>query len=258
MYWRGYPARTDENIPEAIHYLRELSLSGSWSGAYGPHLAFLASEDIPGNDHGGSAIQYLDANGCDMDAEKDKSAMRREYRRKRSEFVSSLGKQDMALAFSAAPTPFKSLFQHDGVRAKSVAAYYPSGSEASPLALLAHASMAGCTTALPHVTGKSTPMRFLKWSAENSLEKGAFGLMQPAADSDVIIPDIVLVPLVAFDRNLNRLGQGAGHYDRALSLIKDVYTIGIAWSVQEASFVHTDPWDIPMDAILTEREWITR
>jgi 5-formyltetrahydrofolate cyclo-ligase len=67
----------------------------------------------------------------------------------------------------------------------------------------------------------------------------------------------VLVPLVAFDSRLMRLGQGAGHYDRALSLLGNAIAIGIAWSVQYAPSLITDPWDIPMDAVLTEKSWIT-
>ncbi|MGB5076388.1 MAG: 5-formyltetrahydrofolate cyclo-ligase, partial [Sphingorhabdus sp.] len=81
--------------------------------------------------------------------------------------------------------------------------------------------------------------------------------MQPPAHSQACTPDIVLVPLVAFDSRLVRLGQGAGHYDRALSLLDTAFSIGIAWSVQHAPSLIADPWDIPMDAILTERSWIS-
>ena len=99
---------------------------------------------------------------------------------------------------------------------------------------------------------------FLQWQPGDELIEGAFGLMQPKSSAPTLTPDIVLVPLVAFDRALNRLGQGAGHYDRALSIIDNVQTIGIAWSVQEAGAIPADPWDVPLDAILTEKEWISR
>jgi 5-formyltetrahydrofolate cyclo-ligase len=55
-----------------------------------------------------------------------------------------------------------------------------------------------------------------------------------------------------------RLGQGAGHYDRALSVLDNCTSIGVAWSVQQANILPTDPWDVPLDAVLTERSWIIR
>ena len=184
----------------------------------------------------------------------EKSAMRREFRGKRDVFVARLSTQDMGLAFSATPSLLKSLF----ISNKVVVAYIPIGSEANPAAFLATAHEAGCKTALPHVTSAVAPMRFLQWQPGDELVEGAFGLMQPEEGAPTLTPDIALVPLVAFDRALNRLGQGAGHYDRALSVIDNVQTIGIAWSVQEAGAIPADPWDVPLDAILTEKEWISR
>jgi 5-formyltetrahydrofolate cyclo-ligase len=183
-----------------------------------------------------------------------KSEDRCEYRKKRDRYLAGLSDQDVSLAFSAVPSPLRSLFSPD----KIVAAYIPIESEANPQALLKFAHEAGCKTALPHVTSMTAPMRFLQWQLGDVLEDGPFGLKQPKADAAVISPDIILVPLVAFDRSLNRLGQGAGHYDRALSLLEDAYTVGIAWSVQEAPYLAADPWDMPLDAILTEKEWISR
>ena len=189
-----------------------------------------------------------------MDAMPEKNAMRREFRGKRDAFAAGLSTQDMGLAFSATPSPLKSLF----ISNKVIAAYIPIGSEANPAAFLTAAQEAGCKTALPHVTSAVSPMQFLQWQPGDELIEGAFGLMQPKHSSPTLTPDIVLVPLVAFDRALNRLGQGAGHYDRALSIIENVQTIGIAWSVQEAEAIPADPWDVPLDAILTEKEWISR
>jgi 5-formyltetrahydrofolate cyclo-ligase len=181
-----------------------------------------------------------------------KSAMRRIFRRKRDEFVAALSPQDLKIAFSAAPSPLKTIF----APGKTVAAYVGICSEADPFALLRAAHAAGCNTALPYVTSKVSPMQFLDWSPGEPLESGPFGLIQPLAATRATRPDIVLVPLVAFDRRLTRLGQGAGHYDRALSVIPEATTVGIAWSVQCADFIPADPWDIPLDYILTEKEWI--
>jgi 5-formyltetrahydrofolate cyclo-ligase len=184
----------------------------------------------------------------------EKVEMRRHFRRVREEFVKSLSNQDLTAAFSNAPSALKSLFALD----RTVAAYAAIGSEVNPMALLEIARQHGCKTALPHVVSKIAPMRFLKWAPGDILDDGPFGLIQPLASNAVMIPDIVFVPLVAFDRSLARLGQGAGHYDRALSILDNVTAIGIAWSVQECNKLPIDPWDVPLDAVLTEKEWICR
>jgi 5-formyltetrahydrofolate cyclo-ligase len=184
----------------------------------------------------------------------DKIAMRRRYRNIRDEYVASLSSQDQELAFSRPPSVLKSLFTPE----KTVAAYVAVGSEVNPFALLRFAFDAGCKTALPYVVGKVSPMQFLAWSPGDPLEQGPFKLLQPKAESEPVAPEIILVPLIAFDRKLSRLGQGAGHYDRALSQMENSIAIGVAWSVQEATSLITDPWDIPLDAVLTEKEWICR
>ncbi len=180
--------------------------------------------------------------------------MRDAMRKRRAEFFAGLPESAKAIAFSATPSPLRELF----APGKVVAGYVAAGSEADPGGLLTAAARAGCTLALPYVTSKSAPMKFLSWELEQPLENGPFGLEQPAASNAEIHPDVVLVPMIAFDRNLNRLGQGGGHYDRALSLLENAVKIGIAWSVQEVGSVACDVWDVPLDAILTEREWISR
>ena len=131
------------------------------------------------------------------------------------------------------------------------------GSEADPAELLRKADERGCITVLPYVTHRSAPMLFLRWKPGDPLESGPFGLLQPVASAERLSPEVLLVPLVAFDSRLMRLGQGAGYYDRALSVLDGAIAIGLAWSVQHAPAIEADPWDIPMDAILTEKAWIT-
>ncbi|MFN3619404.1 5-formyltetrahydrofolate cyclo-ligase [Sphingorhabdus sp.] len=188
-----------------------------------------------------------------MSSENEKQAQRLEYRCIRDRFVDALSPQDRALAFSKIPSPLK---KYLGL-GKIVAGYVAVGSEVDPAAYLTEAYGLGCEIALPHVTSKVAPMRFLRWRPGEVLVRGPFGLQQPADDSKECAPDIVLVPLVAFDDRLMRLGQGAGHYDRALSLLDQSVAIGLAWSVQHAPALETDIWDVPLDAILTEKSWIT-
>lgn len=209
----------------------------------------LASEDIPGNDpwwfrHLSSAKR--------SDLQPDKSQLRTRFRAERDRFVSNLSAADRLRAFSVAPSPLTQLFAPDIV----ISAYHPTGSEADPLRLLAQAAEAGCKTALPHVTGRAAPMQFLRWGPNDPLVPGPFGLLQPDIDAEPCRPDIVLVPLLAFTDSGIRLGQGAGHYDRALSLLDGSKAIGIAWSIQQTEILPHDPWDVPLDAILTEKAWI--
>ena len=179
--------------------------------------------------------------------------MRRLYREKRDKFVEALSDRERSIAFSKIPSPLAA-FLRPG---KIVAGYVGKDSEADPSALLREAHDRGCIAALPYVISRAAPMQFLRWSPNDPLEPGPFGLLQPVSTADVIPPDVVLVPMIAFDSRLMRLGQGAGHYDRALSILPNHVAVGIAWSIQHAPAIEADPWDVPMDAILTEKSWIT-
>lgn len=186
--------------------------------------------------------------------ESSKSELRAFYRKARADFAANLSDSERAIAFSAPPSMLTDHFTNR----KIVAGYIPVGTEADPQALLRIAQEKGCSIALPYVTSRASPMRFLRWAIGEPLHTGPFGLLQPKAESEDCHPDIILTPLVAFDRNLMRLGQGAGHYDRALSVRSTALIVGIAWSVQETQQLPCDPWDIPLHAILTEKAWITR
>ncbi|GAA0311469.1 5-formyltetrahydrofolate cyclo-ligase [Sphingomonas oligophenolica] len=140
----------------------------------------------------------------------------------------------------------------------TVASYVPLGSEADPFLLARAAVERGCMIALPHVTRRSEPMRFLAWDSEADLIPGPFGLQQPHHEAPALAPDIVLTPLVAFDSALNRLGQGAGYYDRAFAQFPDAWRVGVAWSMQRVESLPADAWDVPLHALITEREWIVK
>ncbi len=181
-----------------------------------------------------------------------KSELRRTLRRKRDAFVEQIDAGQRALCFSCPPSALASLFEGCPL----VAGYLPIGSEADPRRLMHAAAQAGCALALPYVLSKAQPMQFLPYIDGDELAEGPFGLKQPCKVTAAIAPDLVLVPLVGFDRQGNRLGQGAGHYDRALSLLPNAIRIGVAWSAQEVTALPADPWDEPLHAICTEKEWI--
>ncbi|MEG3165947.1 5-formyltetrahydrofolate cyclo-ligase [Sphingomonas sp. PB2P19] len=138
----------------------------------------------------------------------------------------------------------------------TVASYVPIGSEADPSPLARAAVDAGCVIALPHVVDRTQLMRFLSWDTEAALAAGPYGLSQPAQDAAELEPDIILTPLVGFDRRGNRIGQGAGYYDRAFAVHPSAWRVGVALSVQEVSTLTPDAWDVPLHAIATEQDWI--
>jgi 5-formyltetrahydrofolate cyclo-ligase len=134
--------------------------------------------------------------------------------------------------------------------------YQKTGSEVNIDAILTEANMHDVMVALPFIGERGDAMLFKHWVFDEPLVKSPYGFLQPRADATEAAPDIILVPLVGFDRDMNRLGQGAGHYDRIFTLFSNALRVGIAWSCQECPSVPTDPWDIPLDAVLTEKEWI--
>lgn len=134
----------------------------------------------------------------------------------------------------------------------TVASYVPIGSEADPAQLAAAAIGAGCRLALPHVVDRAAPIRFLLWEFGAPLVDGPFGLRQPDRDSPEVAPDVILTPLVGFDARLNRLGQGAAHYDRAFARYGDAWRVGVAWSIQQVPVIPNDIWDVPLHAVITE------
>lgn len=159
--------------------------------------------------------------------------------------------------FGAAEIPVPAAFSARLARGMTVASYVPMGSEADPSPLARAAVEAGCVIALPHIVDRSRPLRFLAWSTGAALVAGPFGLSQPAETAEEVEPDIVLTPLVGFDRRGNRLGQGAGYYDRAFVRHPRAWRVGIALSVQQADALPIEAWDVPLHAIATEQEWIT-
>jgi 5-formyltetrahydrofolate cyclo-ligase len=141
--------------------------------------------------------------------------------------------------------------------ARAVAVYLPIGSEMGTAAIIAALHKQGTQIALPHVTSRTSPLRFCAWSPGQNLAAGPFGLQQPPDDAPELTPDIILTPLLGFDRAGRRIGYGAGHYDRAFAAHPHAQRVGIAWSFQQIPHVPIDPWDVPLHAIATECEWIT-
>ena len=140
----------------------------------------------------------------------------------------------------------------------SIAGYYPSDFEVNILDFLSQANRKNFKIALP-VIKKNYKMLFKYWLPNEPLYVNNYGILEPKKQNITLKPDVILVPLVAFDRNLNRIGYGKGYYDRALqqlSVNKKILTIGIAFSFQECSFIPKNRHDYNLDCILTNRNLI--
>ena len=117
----------------------------------------------------------------------------------------------------------------------------------------------GWTLALPRVEGEDGGMVFRQWAPGDTLVHDEVGLNAPGPSSPALEPDLVITPLLAFDRQGRRLGQGGGYYDRALEALrarKRVFVLGLAYVGQETHGLPDEPHDQRLDAILTESEYI--
>ena len=112
---------------------------------------------------------------------------------------------------------------------------------------------------LPTIAPHTKQLHFLQWKTDSALLLNCYAIAEPLADSPQLIPDIILVPLLAFDRSGNRLGYGAGYYDetlRELRKTKNIIAIGIAFGFQEVPQIPAESFDERLDMVITERETI--
>ncbi|PHS77509.1 MAG: 5-formyltetrahydrofolate cyclo-ligase [Rhodospirillaceae bacterium] len=137
------------------------------------------------------------------------------------------------------------------------AGYYPIGDELDVRPAMLALDRLGILQSLPEVTAKDRPLRFRAWSPGEDLEQGTLGTLHPLNTAPLMRPDIVLVPLLAFDARGHRLGWGGGYYDRTLELLRKtgkVTAIGVAYSAQEVDVLPTDNYDQPVDWVITEKQ----
>jgi 5-formyltetrahydrofolate cyclo-ligase len=136
----------------------------------------------------------------------------------------------------------------------SLSAFLAIGDEIDPLPLLRRLWQAGHVTALPVMVGKARPLIFRQWRQGEALIEVQWGIREPLETAPVIVPDVVLVPLLAFDARGYRLGYGGGFYDRSIAEIracKPVVTIGLAYDELQVDAVPHCQYDEPLDWVLT-------
>jgi len=146
------------------------------------------------------------------------------------------------------------IIKKEKITRKVIGGYYPVNFEVDDLELLRKFEKKKFNISLP-VIKKNFKMDFYKWSFSNPLKINKYGIPEPEIN-DIVYPDVLLIPLVAFDKDLNRLGYGGGYYDRLiekLSKRKKIMKIGLALSVQEIEKVPTNKYDQKLDFIITEK-----
>ena len=188
------------------------------------------------------------------DVTSPKAVLRREMRARRHGFVSDLEPEESDGAFATLPRALWPLF----APARTIGLYHAIGSEAPTLNLIRFVVDARRTAVLPWFADAASPMAFRVWRPGDPLEPGPLGMGQPTGAATEVEPDLLFVPLLAFDAKLSRLGQGRGHYDRWLAAHEGVPAIGLGWSAQEVEELPLEPHDVPLDAMLTERSVLTR
>jgi 5-formyltetrahydrofolate cyclo-ligase len=143
--------------------------------------------------------------------------------------------------------------------ASVVSGYRPRGSEIDPWPVMRAFAKHGARLALPVAFDRKSPLEFRAYADGDPLEPDAFNILAPTADAAIVEPDLVIAPLLAFDRFGGRMGQGAGHYDRTLEGLRawrPLFVLGIAYAGQQVARVPLEPHDQRLEAILTEKAYI--
>ena len=179
-----------------------------------------------------------------------KDHLRKELRALRREHVANLDPATRALILHRPPAPLLELVPE----AATIGLYHATAHEAPGSGYARFFHERGHKLALPRFAHRGAAMEFAAWTdpwSEDDCEVGPFGLMQPLAEAEMITPDLLFVPLLAFTEDGARLGQGGGHYDRWLAAHPGVPAIGLAWDVQRVEDLPCEAHDHALTAVVT-------
>lgn len=138
-----------------------------------------------------------------------------------------------------------------------VSGYAPIRGELDPTPLMQNLAARGARLALPVIMARGKTLSFRAWSPDDKLTMGALGILEPSPAAEELLPDIMLVPLAAFDRTGHRIGYGGGYYDYTFSHLREtkhVLGVGLAFAVQETKIVPALAHDVALDYVLTEQK----
>ncbi len=182
--------------------------------------------------------------------ESTKSELRKTLRAARKAHVEALPDSIRGLLFHRPPAPLLARIPQEAV----IGLYHAGPWEAPAAAYARFFRDAGHAIALPFFETRDAPMSFRHHTdpyAQDDLEVGPFGMLQPAADAAPEVPHVLFVPLAGFTAEGARLGQGGGHYDRWLAEHPPELAVGLAWDAQLCDALPTEPHDIALDAVVT-------
>lgn len=180
----------------------------------------------------------------------DKQFLRKQLRAARRDHVDALPDVTRALLFKRPPAPILEMIPAGA----TIGLYRAGPNEAPANGYAKFFAEQGHRLALPRFESRDAPMEFRVHSdpfGESDLEIGAFDLMQPSNEAELLVPDVLFIPLVGFTAVGDRLGQGAGHYDRWLEVHPDTVRIGLAWDCQLVESLPVEPHDMPLHAVVT-------
>ena len=187
-------------------------------------------------------------------ADGDKAKLRKEMRVLRRHLADETPEASRRAALKLPVSRF--------ARFSIIGAYYVQGSELDPGPILAAILELGegrIQAALPVAAAKNAPLKFRLWRQDLPLVPDAYGIPSPPQSAPEVLPNLLLTPVLAFDRQGGRLGQGGGHYDRTLAILRKqrpVFVLGLAFADQEVDEVPMGPHDQRLDAIVTETAYI--
>ena len=184
------------------------------------------------------------------DTARAKAALRKALRADRRQHVAALEPRIKALLFMRPPAALSALVPEGAV----IGLYAAIGDEAPTAAYARHFHEAGHKIAMPWFAARGAPMEFRHWASphlDELLEPDPYGALQPRADAELLVPDILFVPVIGFTAGGMRLGQGGGHYDRWLEKYPGTRAIGMAWDSQLAEDMPTEAHDMPLAAVVT-------
>ena len=185
-------------------------------------------------------------------ATPEKAELRREMIARR-DALPAVARAAAAAAIAARPFPIPV------APGAIVSGFMPMKSEINPVPLMKKLADEGARLALPVVAGRSNPLVMRVWNFGEPLGSGVWGIREPESEAEEVEPDVLLVPLLAFDRTGHRLGYGGGYYDLTIARLrarKAVIAVGVAYAAQEIADLPVTPRDAALDLVLTEREVI--
>ena len=149
---------------------------------------------------------------------------------------------------------------------KYVSLYYPMHNEISPFGFIKYFNLNKFKLTLPVVKAQSRSLLFKEWDLKDKLKRGKLGNLEPFYNISNFLPQLIIVPMLMFDKNLNRLGYGGGYYDKSINELKkhftrekkDFVTIGLAYSLQETKSIPHEAHDEQLDFIITEKKLLSK